>query len=79
MRSVTDAETGHVYISAVVRFLDPNLEAPIWSKFAVGVLAIATIAAARVLIRHRNRPDEVADAEGGRKLKGVQGLYAAGL
>jgi hypothetical protein len=69
-----------VYISAVVvGILDPNLEATIWSKFAVGVLAVATIAAARVLIRHRNRPAEVADAEGGSKLKGVQGLYAAGL
>lgn len=69
-----------MYISAVVGILDPNLEAPIWSKFAVGALAIATLAAARVLILYRNRPAKVTDTEGGKKtLKDVHGLYAAGL
>ncbi len=68
-----------MYISAVVRILDPNMEAPIWSKFAVGVLAVATIAAARVLILRRNRPAEITAAESVKQLKDVQGLYAAGL
>jgi hypothetical protein len=42
------------------------------------LLAIATVAAARALIR-RNRPDETPAAEASGELKDVEGLYAAGL
>jgi hypothetical protein len=58
--------------------LDPKKEALIWNKFAVGMLAIATIAAASVLLR-RSRPVEVTVADQADELKGVEGLYAAGL
>ncbi len=58
--------------------LDPKKEALIWNKFAVGLLAIATIAAASVLLR-RNRPVEVTAGDQTDEPKGVEGLYAAGL
>ncbi len=58
--------------------LDPKKEALIWNKFAVGMLAIATIAAASVLLR-RSRPVEVTVGDQADELKGVEGLYAAGL
>jgi len=67
--------------------LDPKKEALIWNKFAVGMLAIATIAAASVLLR-RNRPvevtagdqtDEVTAGDQTDGSKGIEGLYAAGL
>ncbi|MCH7777316.1 MAG: hypothetical protein IH878_12385 [Gemmatimonadetes bacterium] len=58
--------------------LDPNKEALIWNKFAVGMLAIATIAAASVLLR-RSRPVEVTAGDQTDESKGVEGLYAAGL
>ncbi len=58
--------------------LDPKKEALIWNKFAVGMLAIATIAAASALLR-RSRPVEVTAGDQTDELKGVEGLYAAGL
>ena len=58
--------------------LDPKKEALIWNKFAVGMLAIATIVAASVLLR-RSRPVEVTAADQTDELKGVEVLYAAGL
>lgn len=58
--------------------LDLKKEALIWSKFAVGMLAIATIAAASVLLR-RSRPVEVTAGDQTDESKGVEGLYAAGL
>jgi hypothetical protein len=58
--------------------IDPHKEVSIWSKFAVGMLAVAAIGAVRVLIR-RNRPVEIPAAETSRDLRDVEGLYAAGL
>jgi len=58
--------------------VDLKKEALIWNKFAVGMLAIATIAAASVLLR-RNRPVEVTAGDQTDGSKGVEGLYAAGL
>ena len=68
-----------LYIGApVVCASYPYKEATIWNKFAVGILAIATIAAARVLIRRR-RPAENTAADPSEDFKDVEGLYAAGL
>ena len=58
--------------------LDPKKEALIWNKFAVGMLAIATIAVASALLR-RSRPVEVTAGDQTDELKNVEGLYAAGL
>ncbi len=58
--------------------IDPKKEALIWNKFAVGMLAIATIAAASVLLR-RSRQVEVTAGDQTDDLKSVEGLYAAGL
>ena len=58
--------------------LDPKKEALIWNKFAVGMLAIATIAAASALLR-RSWTVEVTAGDQTDELKGVDGLYAAGL
>lgn len=53
------------------------MEVPIWNKFAVGMLAVATVAAARVLLR-RLRQVEVPTIEAG-EYRDVEDLYAAGL
>lgn len=58
--------------------LDPKKEALIWNKSVVGMLAIATIVAASALLLRR-RPVEVTVGDKTDELKGVEGLYAAGL
>ena len=76
---VSNGDTGTLYIRCRSNVcLTPKKEALIWNKFAVGMLAIATIAAASVLLR-RNRPVEVTAGDQTDESKGVEGLYAAGL
>ncbi len=55
-----------------------NKEALIWNKFAVGMLAIVTIAAARVVLR-RNRQAEAPNGKTSDDVEDVADLYAAGL
>ncbi|MFB3069086.1 MAG: hypothetical protein ACE1ZF_00165 [Gemmatimonadales bacterium] len=55
-----------------------NKGAPIWNKFAVGMLAIATIAAARAVLR-RNRRAEAPAEKTSHDVEDVADLYAAGL
>ncbi len=52
-------------------------EESIWNKIAVGMLAVAMIAATRVWFR-RDRPPELGPVET-EEFKDVEELYAAGL
>ena len=52
-------------------------EEHIWSKLAVGMLAVAMVATASALLR-QNRPPEIPRSEAD-DLKDVEQLYAAGL
>ena len=52
-------------------------EEPVWNKIAVGMLAVAMIAATRVWLR-RAQPPQLGPVET-EELKGVAELYAAGL
>ncbi len=53
-------------------------EALIWNKFAVGMLAIVTIAAARAVLR-RNRLAKAPAEKPSQDVENVADLYAAGL
>ena len=53
-------------------------EALIWNKFAVGMLAIAAVAAARAVLR-RNRLAAAPAEETSQDIEDVTSLYAAGL
>ena len=50
----------------------------IWNKFAVGMLALVTIAAARAVLR-RNRRAEAPAEKTSQDAEDVADLYAAGL
>ncbi len=59
------------------RRLHPNKEDAIWNKLTVGMLAIAAVATAHVLLRRKRPPDHVEVQAS--EVTDVQDLYAAGL
>lgn len=61
----------------LLRVPDSRAEGPIWSKIAVGALAVAAIAAARAWL-HRERLAELPLVEQDEP-KDIEELYAAGL
>ncbi len=67
-----------MYIGVNAKWIGHSKEAPIWNKFAVGMLAIVTIAAARVVLR-RKRPAEAISETKTDDVEFVADLYAAGL
>jgi len=76
--SVTNTGTKSLYIDDNASWIGHSKEAPIWNKFAVGMLAIVTIAAARVVLRRQQPADATSETKTD-DVEDVANLYAAGL
>lgn len=61
----------------MLRVPDSSREGPIWNKLAVGVLAVAVIAAARAWLGRKRLPElPLVEKD---EPDGIEELYAAGL